>query len=726
MLGGNTEKKDGVGFKQQKIQQGGGVKEIQLYEKLKYTVNDVIEAAKKQFMDSSDLANLILQNSCIKLGLYDERFIDDFILPNNTFCGLWNFMQYYKLKQLYLLSTYNEDMSEDALTAIFKTRRNFGVTPEDYKDQLTAEKQMEQHLEYINKENEDRNSTEKNDEDIDINFSIREIEVKSSQDKKESKLPKNDVEGNATLLSLGSKDHGNFVRVQSNLQITPKAKQKNDLDQATKFPPTNLLKTNNTPVLDPSMKVKNKNKENNYNSSVETGVQNEVEVKYLYITSSNYSNELTFGREDRASLFYKLDDEDMCREDLSTFDPSNYGYEIGSISINNKMLVMLEYDGKEKNYYYPDEIADAPFHKILYDIDVVHGYETNEKYSLFGIGIVSNCLSYCKPIFKWYMDEIVYREGPGLFWLQNIPINKVHSWKCEIKCSNGFNATSAEVKFGANLTVDYPSQDSHLETVPDISINDFKWEKNSILGVGNQGKVYEGEWQDRKVAVKIILIDDSNESYVKREIEIMKSIQHENFIRLLATCKYKKKMYLLTEYFAGESLHDIIHDEDLNSEYDLDENKKRKICIQICSAVLLLHERKKPIIHRDLKPENMLLDKTNHIKLCDFGVSTYAMTTTIGAAKGTYMYMAPEIFLNKGAPSIESDVWSLAVTICELILQNYVWCVKTKEELEEKFRSEETPNLTGVPADLLSILQLCLSYKKEQRPTVREVLNAFQ
>lgn len=51
-------------------------------------------------------------------------------------------------------------------------------------------------------------------------------------------------------------------------------------------------------------------------------------------------------------------------------------------------------------------------------------------------------------------------------------------------------------------------------------------------------------------------------------------------------------MFFLTEFFAGESLHDVIHDDDLRIEYNVDESKIMNICFQICDAVLFLHTEK--------------------------------------------------------------------------------------------------------------------------------------
>lgn len=93
----------------------------------------------------------------------------------------------------------------------------------------------------------------------------------------------------------------------------------------------------------------------------------------------------------------------------------------------------------------------------------------------------------------------------------------------------------------------------------------------------------------------------------------------------------------------------------------MDRSKVIQLGIDICKALELC--RKHDIVHRDIKPENIFVSDDGQFKLGDFGIAkTMEQTTGSIGKKGTYNYMAPEVY--KGEPyGPRVDIYSLGIVL---------------------------------------------------------------
>lgn len=95
-----------------------------------------------------------------------------------------------------------------------------------------------------------------------------------------------------------------------------------------------------------------------------------------------------------------------------------------------------------------------------------------------------------------------------------------------------------------------------------------------------------------------------------------------------------------------------------------------RLGIDICKA--LEECQKESIIHRDIKPGNILISDRGHYKLGDFGIArTVEGTSSIMAMskKGTYSYMAPEVYKAQGY-GYNVDIYSLGLVMYWLLNNN--------------------------------------------------------
>ena len=93
-----------------------------------------------------------------------------------------------------------------------------------------------------------------------------------------------------------------------------------------------------------------------------------------------------------------------------------------------------------------------------------------------------------------------------------------------------------------------------------------------------------------------------------------------------------------------------------------------KMAQDLCSALEVCHGQK--IIHRDIKPDNIFVSAKGDYKLGDFGVARTVEKTVSGLSKkGTYTYMAPEVY--KGEEyGTNVDLYSLGIVLYKLLNNN--------------------------------------------------------
>jgi len=87
-----------------------------------------------------------------------------------------------------------------------------------------------------------------------------------------------------------------------------------------------------------------------------------------------------------------------------------------------------------------------------------------------------------------------------------------------------------------------------------------------------------------------------------------------------------------------------------------------KWMLELCRGVDVMHKEK--VIHRDLKPRNIFLDKSEILKIGDFGVSTDK--TQAETYVGTPAYLAPEL-QRAGKYDNKVDMWALGCILLDML-----------------------------------------------------------
>jgi len=153
---------------------------------------------------------------------------------------------------------------------------------------------------------------------------------------------------------------------------------------------------------------------------------------------------------------------------------------------------------------------------------------------------------------------------------------------------------------------------------------------------------------------------------------------------------------------------------------------------QVAEALDYAHEI--GIVHRDVKPANLLLDRSDNVWITDFGLARYrgdAALTDTGNILGTLRYMSPEQTRGKTVVDHRTDVYSLGVTLYELLTLEPAFPGTDPTRLLQQI-GEEDPRPPrslerAIPVELETIVLKAMAKRPEDRyATAQELADDLQ
>lgn len=221
---------------------------------------------------------------------------------------------------------------------------------------------------------------------------------------------------------------------------------------------------------------------------------------------------------------------------------------------------------------------------------------------------------------------------------------------------------------------------SQKQKLGELSSDDF--EKIAELGAGNGGVVWSVRHKSSTVTMARKLIHLEIKLAVRnqiiRELQVLHDCNSPYIVGYYGAFYSDGEISICMEYMDGGSL-DLI----LKKAGRIPEPILGSISFAVLKGLTYLRE-KHQIMHRDVKPSNILVNSRGEIKLCDFGVSGQLIDSLANSFVGTRSYMSPER-LQGNHYSVQSDIWSMGLSLVEMAIGKYPIPPPKQAELERIF-----------------------------------------
>jgi serine/threonine-protein kinase len=235
----------------------------------------------------------------------------------------------------------------------------------------------------------------------------------------------------------------------------------------------------------------------------------------------------------------------------------------------------------------------------------------------------------------------------------------------------------------------------------------------------------------KRVALKRILPQFSSDpdfvSMFIDEARLAAMLEHPNIVQVFDFGKHGEDLVLVMELVDGSNVSRLLRaaPQDAPIPWDV----SLHIAYQTAQALEYAHHavddegQSLEFVHRDVSPANILLTRTGHVKLTDFGIATVrsrAPTTEDGQVRGKLGYMSPEQVLGRELDG-KSDVFTLSTVLAELLIGEPLFQGESELNVLLQIRDADLRVLARcerrIPQDIRALVLRGLQRDPAERPT---------
>jgi serine/threonine-protein kinase len=245
---------------------------------------------------------------------------------------------------------------------------------------------------------------------------------------------------------------------------------------------------------------------------------------------------------------------------------------------------------------------------------------------------------------------------------------------------------------------------------------------DQILGGGGMGTVVGATHLELGHRVAIKFLHDGlaqNAEIVERFLREARSVvalRTEHVCRVIDVSRLDSGApYIVMEMLDGSDLQQVV------AQHPLPPTAAVEYVLQACIGLAEAHQA--GIIHRDLKPANLFVTRRSDgaplIKVLDFGiakaiVANSAAQLTGDGLMGSPGYMSPEQINSAREVDVRSDIWSLGVTLYQLLSARMPFEGQTIAGIAVKIATA-APDPIETDPHLRAIIWRCLEKERARR-----------
>lgn len=295
-----------------------------------------------------------------------------------------------------------------------------------------------------------------------------------------------------------------------------------------------------------------------------------------------------------------------------------------------------------------------------------------------------------------------------------------------------------------------------MSVLPNVAPSFPEVKLGPLLGLGAFGRVYRGQWNGAKVAVKVIehveeedgetCVEPNSEPFPALEALLVRELAHPNVVQMfkyhtrqsgtdISSGRRMLETWLLLEFCPKGSLTDALERGEFRkpqSVFETDLTPVVATALEVAGALQYLHSHN--LLHGDLTSNNILLANSDRdrrgftAKVADFGLSRvldleaeHITTQTFG----TVTHMPPELLM-EGVMSKAADVFAFGMVLMEMYTGQRVFVGQSQASVTAAITTGRLPSPPGgTPPAFAALVKACLSTDPHSRPTFESIVTTL-